>query len=60
MACMSIKLHWEKISREKEQTPLFHHLILSLSQYIDGCRSVDHVNCRQVTPVNRQRQSDGY
>ena len=28
--------------------------------YIDGCRSVDRINCSLVTLVNRQRQSDGY
>ena len=28
--------------------------------YIDGCRSVGRINHSLVTPVNRQRQSDGY
>ena len=31
--------------------------------YIDGCRSVDPINCNLVTPVSRQmqiRQSDVY
>ena len=28
--------------------------------YIDGSRSVDHINCSLVIPVSRQRQSDGY
>ena len=30
------------------------------TKYIDGCRSVDCINCSLVTPVNRQSQSDGY
>ena len=32
----------------------------TMGVYIDGCCSVDHVNCSLVTPVNRRRQSDGY
>ena len=28
--------------------------------FIDGSRSVDHINCSLVTPVNRQTQSDSY
>ena len=28
--------------------------------YIDGSCSVDRISCSQVSPVNRQRQSDGY
>ena len=28
--------------------------------YTDGCRSVDRINCGLVTPVSRQRQSDGF
>ena len=28
-------------------------------QEIDGCRSIDRVNCSLVTPVSRQIQSDG-
>ena len=30
------------------------------TKYIDCCRSVDHVKCSLVTPVNGQRQSDVY
>ena len=29
-------------------------------RYIDGCCSVDRINCSLVTPVNRQRQSEGF
>ena len=29
-------------------------------QNIDGCHSVDRINCSLVTPVSRQMQSDGY
>ena len=29
------------------------------NRYIDGCRSVDPINCSLVTPVNRQTLSDG-
>ena len=34
--------------------------LLHILIYIDGCRSVDRIDCSLVTPVNRQRQSDGY
>ena len=45
---------------------VFIHISLVLNTgessdiYIDGSRSVDHRNRNLVTPVNRQRQSDGY
>ena len=34
--------------------------VLVLIKYIDGSCSVDHKSCSLVSPVNRQRQSDGY
>ena len=35
-------------------------LSYEVRSYIDGCRSVDRMNCSLVTPVNKQRQSDSY
>ena len=36
-----------------------NHLDKKHEIYIDSCHSVDHIDCSLVTPVNRQRQSDG-
>ena len=33
---------------------------VKVESYIDGCRSVDRINCSLVTPVSWQTQSDGY
>ena len=32
----------------------------TVTPYIDGSRAVFCINCSLVTPVSRQRQSDGY
>ena len=33
---------------------------MCLMSYIDGCRSIGHINCSIMSPVNIQTQSDGY
>ena len=43
--------------REKKEK---HSKISALYRCVDGCSSVDLVNCSLVTPVSRQTQSDGY
>ena len=53
--------------KEKQQSQI-HFSLKICSQisygnrvsYIDGSRSVDRIYCSLVSPVNRQRQSDGY
>ena len=36
------------------------HFCIQCKRYIDGSRSVDHINYSLVILVSRQRQSDGY
>ena len=43
---------------ENSNSSILHPFVDRLC--IDGCRSVDRINCSLVTPVSRQMQSDGY
>ena len=39
---------------------LLSQILKTMIKYIDGCSSVDHINCSLVTPVSGKTQSDGY